>query len=392
MLTQRQIFLNNVAQTSSFPMGLEIEKAEGLHIWDINKKKYIDLIAGISVSNVGHRHPTVIKAIEKQLGLYMHLMVYGEYIQTPQLELAKKITDLLPSSLDNVFFVNSGSEAIEGAMKLAKRFTGRQEIIAFTNAYHGSTQGALSLSSDESRKLPFKPLLPSIQWIDLNESGQLSMITEETACVIIEPIQGEAGVRESKKSFMTELRNKCNETQTLLIFDEIQTGFGRTGKMFAFEHYDIVPDIITFAKGMGGGMPIGAFVSSKEIMQTLTFEPVLGHISTFGGHPVCCASAIGCIDALVEENMIANIDSKSKIFKEKLSNLSIVKDYRSKGLLIAVEFDDFETNKRIIDKCIENGVITDWFLFSPQSMRIAPPLNITLDECELACELVIKSL
>ena len=380
MLTQRQIFLNNVAQTSSFPMGLEIEKAEGLHIWDINKKKYIDLIAGISVSNVGHRHPTVIKAIEKQLGLYMHLMVYGEYIQTPQLELAKKITDLLPSSLDNVFFVNSGSEAIEGAMKLAKRFTGRQEIIAFTNAYHGSTQGALSLSSDESRKLPFKPLLPSIQWIDLNESGQLSMITEETACVIIEPIQGEAGVRESKKSFMTELRNKCNETQTLLIFDEIQTGFGRTGKMFAFEHYDIVPDIITFAKGMGGGMPIGAFVSSKEIMQTLTFEPVLGHISTFGGHPVCCASAIGCIDALVEENMIANIDSKSKIFKEKLSNLSIVKDYRSKGLLIAVEFDDFETNKRIIDKCIENGVITDWFLFSPQSMRIAPPLNITLDE------------
>ena len=322
----------------------------------------------------------------------LYLMVYGEYIQTPQLELAKKITDLLPSSLDNVFFVNSGSEAIEGAMKLAKRFTGRQEIIAFTNAYHGSTQGALSLSSDESRKLPFKPLLPSIQWIDLNESGQLSMITEETACVIIEPIQGEAGVRESKKSFMTELRNKCNETQTLLIFDEIQTGFGRTGKMFAFEHYDIVPDIITFAKGMGGGMPIGAFVSSKEIMQTLTFEPVLGHISTFGGHPVCCASAIGCIDALVEENMIANIDSKSKIFKEKLSNLSIVKDYRSKGLLIAVEFDDFETNKRIIDKCIENGVITDWFLFSPQSMRIAPPLNITLDECELACELVIKSL
>ncbi|MEI8204354.1 MAG: aspartate aminotransferase family protein [Bacteroidota bacterium] len=392
MLTHRQLFLNNVAQTSPFPLGLEIERAEGIYLWDRNQKKYIDLIAGISVSNVGHRHPMVIKAIEKQLASYMHLMVYGEYVQTPQVELARKITELLPSSLDNVFFVNSGSEAIEGAMKLAKRYTGRHEIVAFENAYHGSTQGALSLSSDEDRKTPFLPLLPEIQWLKLNNQEDLSKITQKTACVIIEPIQGEAGVRETDKSFMLELRKKCTETETLLVFDEIQTGFGRTGKMFAFEHYDVVPDIITFAKGMGGGMPIGAFVSSKEIMQTLTFEPVLGHITTFGGHPVCCASAIGCISALFDDDMISSVEHTSNIFRKNLSQLSIVKDYRSKGLLIAVEFDSFETNKRIIDRCIENGVITDWFLYSPQSMRIAPPLNITEDECELACELIIKSL
>ncbi len=275
MLTQRQLFLNHIAQTSAFPMGLEIEKAEGVYLWDVNHKKYQDLIAGISVSNVGHRHPKVVEAIEVQLKKYMHLMVYGEYIQSPQVNLASCISALLPASLSNVYFVNSGSEAIEGAMKLSKRFTGRKEIIAVENGYHGSTQGALSLCSEYDRKAPFEPLLSDIQWIKLNTIETLSKITSKTACVIIEPIQGEAGVIESDQEFMNALREKCTQTGSLLVFDEIQTGFGRTGKMFAFEHYNIIPDIIVFAKGMGGGMPIGAFVSSKEIMQTLTHGPVL---------------------------------------------------------------------------------------------------------------------
>lgn len=391
MLTQRQLFFNHIAQTTETPLGLEIEKAEGVYLFDVSGKKYIDLISGISVSNVGHRHPKVLSAIKEQLDKYMHLMVYGEYIQSPQVQLAKLLTDNLPPNLNSVYFVNSGSEAIEGAMKLAKRATGRTEIISFKNAYHGSTQGSLSIMGNEEFKNAFRPLLPDTRQIEFNNVAELSHITNRTACVVVETIQGEAGVVIPQNDFLKKIRARCTETGALLVLDEIQCGFGRTGKLFAFEHYDLVPDVLCLAKGMGGGMPIGAFIASKEIMNTLTNNPILGHITTFGGHPVCCAAALATLNVLLEEKIMEKVEAKEQLFRKLLKHPKI-RSLNGKGLLLSIEFDSFEQNKKIIDKCIEKGVITDWFLFNTPSMRIAPPLIITEEEIETACRVIIQCL
>lgn len=391
MISERQLFYDFLAQTSSFPLALEIEKAEGVYLYDRKGNEYIDLISGISVSNIGHCNPKVKKAITDQLDKYMHLMVYGEYIQTPQVKLATKLAELLPEHLNSTYFVNSGSEAIEGAMKLAKRYTGRSEVISFWKSYHGSTHGALSIMGDDDYKRAFRPLLPDIRILTHNNIDNLQYITEKTACVIVEPIQAEAGIRVPSIEFHQQLRKRCNETKTLLVFDEIQTGFGRTGKMFGFEHFNVVPDIITFAKGIGGGMPIGAFVSSKQIMECLTNNPILGHITTFGGHPVSCAAASANIDFIIENELLNNIHTKEQLFINNLKHPRI-KEIRSKGFFIAIEFEDFKTNKKVIDTCIKNGIIVDWFLFCDQSMRICPPLIITPNEIKKSCDIINKSI
>jgi acetylornithine/succinyldiaminopimelate/putrescine aminotransferase len=392
MLTNRQLFLNNLAQTSDSPLALEITKAEGVYLFDISGKKYMDLISGISVSNTGHRHPKVVKAIKDQVDNYLHLMVYGEYIQSPQVKLAGALAALLPEKLNNCYFVNSGSEAVEGALKLAKRFTGRSKIISFNHAYHGSTHGALSVIGDESYRTPFGPLLPGIDHIEFNSTSALKAITTETACVIIEPVQGEAGIMVGKPEFILALRNRCNETGSLLIFDEIQTGMGRTGTMFAFEIYKIVPDILLLAKGLGGGMPLGAFISSHEIMQTLTFNPVLGHITTFGGHPVSCAAALANIDVIINEKLVESVESKSNLIIQLLSKSKAISQIRSAGLMIALQLDNYTHVKRVIDRCIDNGIILDWFLFNDSSIRIAPPLTITDEQIKEACQVILESL
>ncbi len=392
MSTQRQLFLNYQAQTSDFPLSIEVEKAEGMYMYDVNGKKIMDLISGISVSNLGHRHSKVIESVKEQLEKYTYLMVYGEFVQSPQVRLAKLLADQLPSTLQSTYFVNSGSEANEGAMKLAKRFTGRKEIVYFKNAYHGSTQGCLSVMGDDDFKKSFQPLLPNTKQLDFNNFNQLSEITNQTACVIVEPIMGEAGIIVPENNYLRRLRERCNEVGALLIFDEIQTGFGRTGSLFAFEQFSVVPDILTLAKGMGGGFPIGAFVSSKEIMSCLKTNPILGHITTFGGHPINCAAAEANLKVLLDEKeLITSVKAKEQLFKELLIHPAI-KEVRSFGLMLAVEFDNFDTNKSIIDKCIENGVLTDWFLFNDKSLRIAPPLIITEDEIKEACRIILESI
>ncbi len=389
MLTQRELFLRHVAQTSDMPLSLEIVKAEGLYLTDATGKRYMDLISGIAVSNVGHRHPRVVVAIKEQVDKYMHLMVYGEYIQSPQVLLASLLTSVLPVQLSSVYFVNSGSEAIEGAMKLAKRFTGRTEMISFANAYHGSTQGSLSMMGNEEFKNAFRPLLPDTRQIRFNSTDDLSQITERTACVIAETIQGEAGAIVPNDDFMKQLRERCTATGTLLIADEIQCGFGRTGKLFAFEHYGFVPDILCMAKGMGGGMPIGAFVSSVEVMSSLTNNPMLGHITTFGGHPVCCAASLATLRVILQESLTEQVNEKELLFRSLLVH-PLIKLIQGKGLLLSLEFESYEQNKAIIDRCIKKGVITDWFLFNANSMRIAPPLNITTEEIKQACAVILS--
>ena len=367
-----------------------MEKAEGIYIYDTSGKKYMDLISGISVSNVGHRHPQVLAAIHAQLDKYLHLMVYGEYVQAPQVQLAKLLTDNLPASLNSVYLTNSGTEAIEGALKLAKRVTGKTEIVSFRNSYHGSTHGALSIGGNEELKNSFRPLLPDVTILEFNDIEQLKSISrDKTACVVVEPMQGEAGVHIADKEFLQELRNICNETCTLLIFDEIQCGSGRTGKLFAFEHYGIVPDVLCIAKGMGGGMPIGAFIASQKMMHTFTHNPILGHLTTFGGHPVSCAAAKATFDILLQNNLMEQVAVKEKLFRKYLQH-PIIKEIRGIGFMLAVQFESFEINKRIIDACIEKGVITDWFLFCDNAMRIAPPLTITESEIESACGIIIE--
>lgn len=392
MFTNRQLFLNNLAQTSDAPLALEIIKAEGVFLYDKAGKKYMDLISGISVSNTGHRHPAVVKAIKDQADNYLHLMVYGEYIQSPQVKLAGALAALLPEKLSNCYFVNSGSEAVEGALKLAKRFTGRRKIVAFNHAYHGSTHGALSVIGDESYQIPFGPLLPGIEHIEFNSTEALKAITSATACVIIEPVQGEAGIIAGTPDFLKALRNRCNETGTLLIFDEIQTGMGRTGTMFTFERYNIIPDILLLAKGLGGGMPLGAFISSYEIMQTLTFNPVLGHITTFGGHPVSCAAALANIEVLLNEKLVEGVEAKSNLIIQLLSKSIAISQIRSAGLMIALQLDNFNHVKRVIDRCIDKGVILDWFLFNDSSIRIAPPLTISEEQIREACKIIVSAL
>lgn len=391
MLTQRQLFLKHNAQTSTTPLLLEFIKAKGIYMYDVSGKKYMDLIAGIGVSNVGHCHPTVVEAVKKQAETYMHLMVYGEFVQSPQVDFAKALASVLPENLNCTYFVNSGTEAVEGAMKLAKRYTGRTELIACKNSYHGSTQGGLSLMGNEEFKQAYRPLLPDIQFIDFNVVSDLAKITHKTAAVFIETIQGEAGIRVPDIAYMKALRAKCTATGTLLILDEIQCGFGRTGKMFGFEHFDIVPDVLLLAKGIGGGMPIGAFISSSQIMSVFANNPILGHLTTFGGHPVSCAAGLATLNTIIAENLVADVDAKGELFKSLLKHPAI-KEVRGKGLMLAAEFDSYETNKAIIDGCIADGIITDWFLHCSNSMRIAPPLIITEDEIRTACDVILKNI
>lgn len=391
MLSQRQLFLEHQAQTTDFPLMLEIERAEGVYMYGSAGQKYIDLISGIGVSNIGHRHPAVIKAIHEQTEKYLHLMVYGEFVQTPQTALAKALSDTLPPSLSSSYFVNSGSEAIEGAIKLAKRFTGRTEIISCINAYHGSSHGALSIGGNEIFKRAYRPLLPGIKNFRFGEIEDLSLITEATAAVVVETVQGEAGIRMANTSYFRTLRKACTEKGTLLILDEIQCGFGRTGKFWAFEHYGIIPDILVSAKGMGGGMPIGAFIASKEIMGCLKNNPILGHITTFGGHPVSASASLATLQVLVGGDLINTVETKAALFKKLLVHPKI-KEIRNKGLMMAVEFENFEVLKPIIDKAIAMGVVTDWFLFCDNSMRIAPPLTITDQQIEDACKIILEAI
>jgi acetylornithine/succinyldiaminopimelate/putrescine aminotransferase len=382
-MNQREVFLRHVAQTSPSPLALEMVRAEGCMIWDREGKSYLDLISGISVCNMGHRHPKVVEAVKAQADKYLHLLVYGEFVESPQVEYAHMLTSYLPSTLDSVYFTNSGTEATEGAMKLAKRVTGRTEIASFRHSYHGSTQGALSLMGDEYWRNAFRPLLPGIRHLDYNDPSGLSEISEQTACVVAETVQAERGVRKPDLAWMQALRKRCDETGALLVLDEIQAGFGRTGSLWAFEQYGIVPDILLLGKALGGGMPLGAFIASRDRMWTLTNNPVLGHITTFGGHPVCCAAGLAAMQALLNEGMIDTVARKSALLQSEFRH-PLVKGIRAAGLLMAVEFDSFDTNKKVLDRCLEKGLLSDWFLFAPECMRIAPPLVITEDQIRQA--------
>lgn len=391
MPSQRQLFLDHLSQTSDSPLLLEIESAEGIHLTDTSGKKYVDLISGIGVSSIGHRHPKVVEAIHSQTDKHLHLMVYGEYVQSPQVQLTEALCATLPENLNSVYLLNSGSEAIEGAMKLAKRYTGRKEIISCIDAYHGSSQGALSITGNEDLKRNFRPLLPLIKHVRFGSLEDLSHITKETAAFFIETVQGEAGVQIANSAYYKALREKCDETGTLLALDEVQCGFGRTGKFWAFEHYGIVPDIVISAKGMGGGMPISCFVSDRKIMRCLMSEPVLGHISTFGGHPLSAAASLATTKVLTESNLIDQVQEKQRLFLDLLVHPKI-QEVRSCGLMMALQFESYEVLKPIIDRAIDLGVITDWFLFNDSSMRIAPPLTITADEIRNSCELILKAI
>ncbi|ARS37840.1 aspartate aminotransferase family protein [Pontibacter actiniarum] len=390
-MSMRQLFLQNVAQTSDFPLMIEVEKAEGVYMYGSKGERYLDLISGIGVSNVGHRHPRVLKAIQEQLDKYLHLMVYGEFVQAPQAMLAQAITSTLPERLNNVYFLNSGTEAVEGALKLAKRYTGRTELISCRNAYHGSTQGALSVNGSEGFKNAFRPLLPDVRHIRFNHLPDLQDITTRTAAVIIETVQGEAGVRVATDGYLQHLRERCTEVGALLILDEIQNGFGRTGTFWAFEQFGIEPDILLCAKGMGGGMPIGAFIAPQEIMAAFKTDPILGHCTTFGGHPVSCAASLATLQTILEDKLLEGVARKAELFRELLVHPRI-KELRQCGLMMAAEFESFEVLKAVIDRAILNGVLTDWFLFCDNSMRIAPPLVITEDEIREACAVILKSI
>ena len=380
----RNLFLAHVGQTSEAPLALHITKAKGTKMWDAAGKEYIDLIGGISVCNIGHCHPQVVEAIKKQADEYLHIMVYGELIESPQVHYAKLITENLPASLNSVFFTASGAEATEGAMKLAKRVTGRTQIVSFNNSYHGSTQGALSIMGSEYWQQAYRPLLPDILQLRYNNLEDVEKITAQTACVFAETIQAEAGVIVPKNNWLYRLRQKCNETGALLVLDEIQCGFGRNGSLWAFEQFNIVPDILLLGKALGGGMPMGAFIADKNLMNSLTHNPVLGHINTFGGHPVSCAAGMAAMKVLIAENLPAKVAAKEKLFRKLLLH-SKIKKINSRGLMMAVFFEDFAKNKKIIDACIAQGIFTDWFLFAPEALRIAPPLNISEEEIEVAC-------
>lgn len=388
-MNQRELFLQHVAQTSDAPLALEIVRAAGSKMWDREGKEYIDVISGISVCSVGHCHPRVVKAIKDQVDQYMHIMVYGELIESPQVQYASRIASLLPASLDSVYFTSSGSEATEGAMKLAKRLTGRTNMVAFNDSYHGSTQGALSVMGSEYWRNAYRPLIPGIKHVHHNEFTSLDAIDEHTACVIAEPVQAERGVMTPSIAWMKALRQRCTEMGALLVLDEIQTGFGRTGTMFAFEQFDVVPDILLLGKALGGGMPLGAFVASKQMMDSFTLNPVLGHITTFGGHPVCCAAGLAALELLVDEKLISQVKKNELLFAELLHH-PMIKDFRSSGLLMAIDFGTWDLNKKIIDRCITKGVFSDWFLFASHCMRLAPPLIITEEEIRTACSIILS--
>lgn len=391
MISKRQLFLRHVAQTSESSLQFEIERAEGIFFYDKTGKPYIDLVSGVSVSALGHAHPKVIEAVKNQAERYMHTMVYGEFVQSPQVAYAEWLTKHLPPSLDNVYFVNSGSEAIDGAMKLAKRSTGKRDFFAFDKAYHGGTQGAMSILGDASARSGYLPLLPGIKHIRFNCIEDLDLIHEGLAAVIVEPIQAEAGIIEPAGDYLGQLRRRCDEVGALLIFDEIQTGMGRTGKLMAFEHYDVIPDILCLAKSFGGGMPLGAFVSSRELMKQLTFDPPLGHITTFGGHPVSCAAGLAAQKVVEQEGLMEHALAMEQRYRLGLKH-PLIQGIRGKGLFLAVILDQEMKVQRFISRAFENGLVIDQFLFSDNSFRIAPPLIISDAEVDESINLLLATL
>ena len=391
MISQRRLFLENVAQTSSEPLMVEVKKAKGVFLTDTKNKHYIDLIAGVSVSHVGHRHPKVINAIRKQIAHYMHTHVYGELVLSPQVRYAKLLSEQLPKSLSVTYFVNSGAEAVEGALKLARKYTGRTELVSFKKAYHGSTMGALSIQGGETYKNDFRPLIPDVRLLEFNNETDLQQITKKTACVVVEPIQGEAGIILPENDFLKKLRTRCDEVGALLVFDEIQTGLGRTGRLFAFEQFGVIPDILLLAKAFGGGMPLGAFISSKKIMDVFKENPALGHITTFGGHPVSCAAGLAATKVVLKNRLMDTIAEKEMLFRNLLKH-RLIKEVRGRGLFLAVELGDTELLMKFVFEVLKNGVLTDWFLFNDTSFRITPPLIITEEQIKMTCKKIIKTL
>lgn len=390
-MNNRQLFLSHIAQTSPAPIGIEMVKAEGIYLWDKEGKKYVDLIAGFSVCNIGHSHPKVVKAVQEQAAQYMHLIVYGEFIESPQIAYAKLLTDLLPPSLNCVYFTNSGAEATEGAMKLAKRVTGRSKIIAFNKAYHGSTQGALSVMGDEYWRNAFRPLLPDVYHYDYNDNAVLDEIDSRTACVIVETVQAESGITAPSKEWLQAIRQKCDAHCVLLILDEIQAGFGRTGSLWAFEQMGIVPDILLLGKALGGGMPLGAFIASQRMMHTLTYDPVLGHITTFGGHPVSCAAGKAALEVLLDGKYIKSVSEKERVLLKQLVHPAIISRQHC-GLWMSLQFASEKIAQSVVHQCVQNGLITDWFVFAPDRLRIAPPLIITEAELTEVCATILRSI
>ncbi len=390
-MNSRQLFLTHVAQTSEKPIGIEMERAAGIYLWDKSGKQYIDGIAGFSVCNIGHSHPKVVKAVQDQAAEYMHVIVYGEFIETPQVAYASLLAKYLPEQLNCVYFTNSGAEATEGAMKLAKRITNRTKIIACKNAYHGSTQGALSLMGDEYWRNAFRPLLPDVHHVDYGSDDLLAAIDKNTACVVLETVQAESGITAPSKEWLQAVRKKCDEYCVLLILDEIQTGFGRTGTLWAFEQFGIVPDILLLGKALGGGMPLGAFISSTKMMSALTHDPVLGHITTFGGHPVSCAAGKAALEVLMDENLLASVQEKQAFLLNYLKHPAIIHT-NCFGLWMSIQFSTAEIAQSIIHRCVENGLITDWFLFALDRLRIAPPLTITIEQLKDLCDIILKSI
>ncbi|MCH2234362.1 MAG: aspartate aminotransferase family protein [Crocinitomicaceae bacterium] len=392
MMDRQDKFLKTLAQTNGTPYLIDVENAEGIYIYDKKGKQYMDMIAGVAVNNIGHSHPSVIEAIKSQVEKHMHVMVYGEYIQDAQLDAAKELLSYLPESLNQVYFVNSGTEAAEGALKLAKRLTGRSEIIAFKGAYHGSTHGALSLASNPDKTEKFRPLLPEIKHLTFNSIEDLNNISNKTAAVVMETIQGDAGVRIPDQNFMDVLRKRCSETGAQLILDEIQTGIGRTGKMFAFEHYNVVPDILLLGKALGGGMNVGAFVSSRDKMKELSQNPILGHITTFGGHPVVCAAVAACLKAIKDEDILDGVEEKGALLESIIIKNSEVHEIRRKGLMFAIEMESFERVEKVVKACLEKGLIGFWFLSTPNAFRLSPPLTITEAQIKEAGKIILEAI
>jgi acetylornithine/succinyldiaminopimelate/putrescine aminotransferase len=387
-MNPKDIFLSNQGQTSPFPFLIEVESAEGIYIYDKSGKQYTDLISGVAVNNIGHRHPKVVEAIKNQVDKHLHLMVYGEFVQDSQVDLANKLKAVLPESLNCVYTVNSGTEANEAAIKLAKRVTGRMEIVSFRGSYHGSTNGSLSISGNEVKKKAFRPLMPEVRFIHLNNFEELNQISEKTAGVILETIQGDAGVRIPKDDYLDALRKRCNEVGALLIFDEIQCGMGRTGKLFAFEHFNVIPDILTLGKALGGGMPIGALVSSTDNLSMFTHNPMLGHITTFGGHPVVCAAAAATLNVLQSEINWFQVEKIGSYIEKELGSLPQIKEVRRKGLMFAFDMESAEIVNKVVEACLEKGIITFWFLSHPYSFRLSPPLTITMEETSQSVSII----
>ena len=391
-MSERAFFLNHLGQTTPFPFLIEVERTEGIYIYDKSGKAYMDMISGVAVNNIGHRHPKVVEALKSQIDKYLHVMVYGEFIQDAQQLLVKELMEVLPSSLDGVYVVNSGTEAIEAALKLAKRYTGRTELISFRGSYHGSTHGSMSVSGNELKKQAFRPLLPDVQFLQHNQIIELERITSKTAGVILETIQGDAGVRKPSVTFMKALRQRCDEVGALLILDEIQCGMGRTGKLFAFEHFGIVPDILTLGKALGGGMPIGALVSSQKKLMEFTHSPMLGHITTFGGHPVICAAAAAAVQVMKTELNWQEIEAKAARFESRFANHAELIEIRRVGMMFAFDMVSAERVEKVVAKCMEKGLLTFWFLSHPYSFRLSPPLNITEEELNKAADLILAAI